>query len=220
MASLNQIAERIAYAKNQPLNTVLRENIKFSVKYWRALLIRRDMAANGLSDEFLQRIDIPLQKVDEADACLFNLGCNDILRTINPVPKPIRVKSDTLFKFVGTPGITTTLNKSFSYVENEEVSFRKYNRFTSKTICYTYVNRYIYIFNNTFLKSVRVQSAFSNPSELNISCIGCYTDDMEFPIGDDMIGSIVDGILKGEMSLQVPPADEEVRLEPNGKITI
>lgn len=221
MATLNQIAERIAYAKNQPLNTILRENIKFSVKYWRAMMIRRDMAINGLSDEFLQRIDIPLQRVDEADTCSFSLGCENILRTANPVPKPIRVKNDILFKFVGTPkNKDETKNKAFSYIEEEEINFRRYNKFTSKTICYTYVNQYIYIFNNMHLKSIRVQSAFSDPSKINISCTGCYNDDMEFPIGDDMIETIVKGILTGEMSMQIPPTDEEVRVEPNGAINI
>lgn len=208
MASLNEIAERIAYAKNQPLNTMLRENLKFSIKYWRAMLIRRDIERNGLSDEFLQRIYIPLTKVDKADACNFAIGCDKILRTTNKVPKPIRVKSDVLFKYVGTAD-----GKAFTYIEYEELFYREFNRFTSRTIAYTYINEFLYFFNNNKLKQVMVQSPFSNPSEVNIACEGCYNDDMTFPIADDMIEAIVRGILSGEFATQIPPATEEVDLQ-------
>ena len=216
MATLNQIAERIAYSLNDPLNTMLRENIKFSVKYWRSMLIRRDVAQNGLSDEILQRIYIDLIKVDKADACDFTIGCDYILRSKYKVPKPIRLKTDTLFKMVGVFDLQNN-QKPTTYTEFEEFRYTKFNRFTSNAIRYNYTNGYLYFFNNTLLKRAVIQSAFSDPSEVNTACdTECYNDDMDFPCPDDMLQQIVDGILKNEFILKTKPLSEEVNINSEG----
>lgn len=211
--TLNQIAERVAYALNEPLNQMLKENIKFSVRYWRAMLIRRDIQANGMSDEFLQRVYIPLIKVDKADACNFNLGDCKILRSENKIPKPIRVKNDVLFKFVGTVD-----GKSFTYTEYEEVPYTCYNRFTSKVIRYVYINEYIYIFNNDLLKQFAIQTPFVDPYKANTVCgTTCFDDNSDFPCPDDMVQQIVSGILQGEFKL-MNPIDKEVEVDEDKTI--
>ena len=209
MASLNQIAERIAYTLGEPLNIVLKENIKFSIKYWRALLYRRDIATNGQSDEFLQKFHAPLTKVDKADDCAFTLDCT-ILRTTNKVPKPVRLKTDVLFKFVGTAD-----GKAFDYTEYEEVQFRCENKYTGKSIIYSYINDYLYIFNATKLKKLAIQAVFANPEEINICATSdtCYSDDDKYPIADDMIGDIINGILSKEFKL-LDAKDLAVSVEP------
>ena len=214
MATLNQIVERIGYALNAPINTVLKENLKFSVKYWRAMLIRRDVQANGLSDEFLQRIPIDLIKVDKLDACDYTLGCDFILRSKYRVPKPVRLKTDVTFKFVGVYDQNDNL-KPAVYSEVEEMRYRKFNTYTSKSLTYNYTNGYLYFFNNTLLKKAVIQAIFADPAEVNTVCDEeCYNDDMQFPIADDMIQVIMQGILKGEFPLQTP-LDEEVDIESN-----
>lgn len=207
MATLNQIADRIAYSLNDPFNYQLKENIKFSVKTWRAFLIRQDILRNGLSDEFLQRFYVDLVKVDKADACNFDLNCL-ILRTKFEVPKPIRLNNDILFKFVGTVD-----GKPFTYVEYEEVAYTAYTKFSTNLIRYNYTNGYLYIFGNTKLKKLAIQAVFVNPEEINNSCDEetCYKDDKEFPISEDMIKIIISGIMSGEFKIQ--PKDEEVTIE-------
>lgn len=211
MASLNQISERIAYAKGDPLNIMLRENLKFSVKYWRSMLIRRDITTNGVSDEYLQRIVIPLIKVDILGECGINVSCKVVLRTTNKIPKPVRIKSDVLFKFVGVLDQTDNLQPA-TYVEGEELRYTKFNRFTPDVLRYSYINEYLYFFNNTLLKKAIVQSPFANPSQVNLACEGCYNDDMEFPCPDDMIQQIVQGILTGELNVREKPLSEEIIL--------
>lgn len=208
MASLNAIAEHIAYELKDPLNVVLKENIKFSIKYWRALLIRRDIAKNGLSDEFLQRFYFDLVTVDKADACNFNLDCL-ILRSKFEIPTPIRLNNDILFKFVGNVD-----GKAWTYTEYEEVPYVAYNKFTSKEIRYTYVNRYFYIFGNTKLRKGAVQAPFADPALINTSCTTdtCYSDDVDFPIAADMLQQIVQGILTTEYKI-MNPKDEEVEID-------
>lgn len=216
MATLNQISERIAYALNDPLNTMLKENLKFSIKYWRSMLIRRDIEKNGLSDEYLQRINIDLIKVDKADACDFTIGCDYILRSKYKIPKPVRVKNDVLFKFVGIFDLQGNL-KPTTYTEFEEFRYTKFNRVTSNSIRYNYTNGYLYFFNNTMLKKATIQSPFSDPSQVNMSCDSlCYDDDMEFPCPDDMIQQIFQGIIGGEFPMKVKPLSEEVDVEKEG----
>lgn len=208
MASLNGIAEHIAYELKDPLNFVLREHIKFSIKYWRAVLIRRDVTRNGLSDEFLQRFYFDLVPVDKADACNFNLDCQ-ILRSKFEIPKPIRLNNDILFKFVGSVD-----GKAWTYTEYEEIPYVAYNKYTSKQIRYTWVNRYFYIFGNNKLKKGAVQAPFADPSIINTSCdtSTCYTDDLDFPIAEDMLQQIIQGILSTEYKI-MNQKDNEVELD-------
>lgn len=210
MATLNQIAERIAYAKGDPLNIFLIRNIKFSVIYWRSTFIRRDIAANGLSDEYLQKINVPLVKVDKINPC--DTSCNVILRSSKKIPKPVRIKSDVLFKFVGCLDQNDELIPA-TYVEGEELRYTRYNRFTPKVLRYSYVNGYLEVYNNTLLKSIIAQSPFVDPTQIETECgTECYNDDMEFPCPEDMIQGIVQGILTGELNMRDKPISEEITL--------
>lgn len=206
--TLNQIADRITYALNEPLNTLLRENVKFSVKYWRAFLIRNDVAKNGGSDQFLQKTYFDLEKVDKADDCAIALGCT-ILRTVNKIPKPVRLKTDVALKFVGD-----AFGTPFAYTEFEEYKYTLSNKFTSKEIKYCTINERIYVFNNTKLKKLAVQAIWADPDKVNKACSSdsCLTEDMEFPMGDDMAQAIINGILSQEFKIQ-NPLDEEVDIE-------
>lgn len=208
MSTKSQIAERIAYGLNDPLNIMLKENIKFSLNGWRALLIRRDVQANGMSDGFLQRFYIPLVKVDKADSCAFNLDCVKVLRSTLPIPRPVRLKSDVLFKFVGTVD-----GKSFVPVEYEEIPYTCYNKYTSGDIRYSYINEYLYFFNNTKLKYAALQYIVADPKSINSICTEstCYNDNSEYPLPDDLIPQIVSAILSGEFKI-LNPVDEEVEV--------
>lgn len=205
----NQWAERIAFALKEPLNVMLKENIKFSLNGWRAMFIRRDVQANGMSDVFLQRFYVDLVKVDKADACNFNLDCTTILRTKGPIPKPVRLKADTLFKFVGSvDGIP------FTQTEYEEVPYTCYNKYTSKEIRFCYINDYGYFFNNTKLKKAAFQYVIEDPSSINNVCDmeTCYSDNSEYPLPADMMPQIISGILSGEFRISPNPVNDEVKI--------
>ncbi len=206
MPSLNQIADTIIDRLNQPFNTMLRERKKFEVKYWRAEFIRQSVEKNGLSYEFIQPFETDLTKVDKADTCIANINC-PVLRTKNKIPKPVRLKDDVPFKYVGELGG----NNSYSYTELEELPFTLSNKYTAKSIRYNYTNGYIYVFNNTKLKFISIQGIFTNPELINSCSNLCYNDDMEFPIADDMLRSIIEGIVNEE--LKAPVKDREVKVE-------
>lgn len=210
MPTLNQIADTICDRLNQPFNVMLLERKKFEVKYWRAMFMRRDVEKNGLSYEFYQSYIVELIKVDKVDSCLIGVDCT-VLRTKFKIPKPVRFKDDVPFKYFGD----IEGNNSFPYVEFEELKYTKSNKYTSKNIRHNYTNGYGYIFNNTKLKYVRIISACVNPEQVN-TCTSdgeyiCYDDDMEFPIADDMLQSIIDGIVNEE--LKTPIDEIEVPIE-------
>lgn len=206
--TLNQAADRIAYALNEPTNFVLKENIKFSIIYYRALFIRRDIVTNGQSDEFLQSFNSPLIKVDKGDNCYYDLDC-DVLRTENKIPKPLRLKTDVIFKFVGTP-----TGKPFAYSEFEEVQYRCANKYTGNEPVFSYINGYIYIYNVTKLKFVRIQQVTEDPRQVTFCSTAdtCYSDDDEFPMPADFMADIVTNILSKEFRI-LDPKDEQVKID-------
>lgn len=213
MANLNEIADLVAGRLNDPLNEVLKEQIKFAVKYYRAFLIRRDITKNGMSNEFLQSIKVKLQRADKADSCIASLNC-PILRSVNKIPNPIRLNSDEAFKFVGSVG----RQKSFTYTRLEELPFTNYLEFNTDEIRYEWMNGYLYIFNNLKLKYAELVAPYANPNKVKDDCddIPCFNDDMEFPLGDDLLQTIITGLLSGEFKLRAIE-DGQVEIEEDGQ---
>ena len=209
MASLNEAAELIAIRMGGQFNEVLKDSIKFSIKYYRAEFIRQDMERNRTSPLYIQKYIAILKKVDKADSALIDVDCN-ILRTTNPIPTPVRVKGAP-FKFVGSPDG----KKIYTYGELEELPFLKHLKFNPNIIKYTYINNYGYILNTSKLKWARFDAPYASPELVGIDTADssgiCYTDDMEFPIPIDMLRSITQGILSQE--LRLVPDDQEVTIK-------
>lgn len=196
--TLSQIAERIAYSLGQPLDFILLKNLEFSIVYWRAVLYRRDMERNGISSEFLQVVYFDLIKVDKADACDFEIGCEFVLRTSVKVPKPLRWKQDVAFKFIGTAD-----GKPFAQANFEEIRYICFNKYTSKEVRYVYANGYIYLFGDYgLLKKMRGEYVVADPRQISMVCDECWNSSVDFPIAEDMIEAIVKGILSGEFKVQ------------------
>lgn len=208
----SQLAETIAYGLGDHLNITLKENIKFSLNNWRALIIRRDVAVNGMSDGFLQKFHVDLQKVDKADNCKFSIDCTKILRTVNKIPRPVRLKSDVLFKYIGDGN-----GKPWTPVEYEEIAFTCFNKYTFREIRYSYINDYIYVFNNTKLKYAAFQYIVANPEAINTSCTTdtCYTDNSDYPCPEDIAQQIILGIKSGEF--KISPVSDEVKVDEEHK---
>ena len=207
--TLRETAEYIAARLDKPNDFVLIQQLEYSIKIWRALLIRRDAEVNQESSLYLQGMEFDLIKVDQLDPCSAVVGC-PVLRSKNRIPKPVRLKDGRLFKFVGEAGIGTR-KKIFSYVEPENLEYTKHNKFTANVIRYSYYNGYVYVFNNLLYRKINIEFVFENPEEF-ISCCDCYSDDYEFPLPADMIQIIIQGILTNEFKLK--PIDQEVKETP------
>lgn len=212
MASLNAIAERIAYSLNDPFNYYLKESIKFTVKHWRATLLRNDIERNGVSKIYTQSMFADLIKVDKAEHSKLKLYEN-ILKTTLKIPVPLRFKADSDFLYVGELGG----GNPFVYRENFELPYTKYNKYTNNVISYNYTDGFIYVSKNCRIKSILIQTIFENPAEIynlteNSDCFD--PDNYEFPIGLDQLSYIVEGIIKSEIRL-INPSDEQIKIDNN-----
>lgn len=213
MASLNQIANRVANLLKQPFNHELKERIKDSFKSIYAERLRQRIDKQSVKDTYKTFFDAKLIKVDKADTCAATLGCT-ILRTENKIPSLVDYRGDTPFIFVGTMDGAT-------FVPSNRAMLRsiKSLEFIGNAVYYFYENGYIYIWNNTLLKWLRIGGVFPNLEAAITICddsTRCYDDDMEFPAPEDMINSIIYEMLKMEFGIiNVEPIeiklDEEVQ---------
>lgn len=98
--TLNEIAYNIADASGRATNAAYIERLKFQIKYYRSLLIRRDQERNTyLPDQFIQTIEAPISLVNIAETIEFSAAVNNQpLHKSNAIlPKPVRLKRGVPF---------------------------------------------------------------------------------------------------------------------------
>jgi hypothetical protein len=107
--TLNEIAYNIADASGRGTNAAYIERLKFQIKYYRALLIRRDQERNSyLPDAFIQTIEVPISAVTltSSNATVLTGGDIDPTTSINSqtlhksdfqLPEPVRLKRSIPF---------------------------------------------------------------------------------------------------------------------------
>ncbi len=198
MASLNQMAYLIAERRGEPLNIPFIETIKFSIKYWYAQLARRDIERNGMSSQLIKFYVLPLIKVDRIDNCQITENCL-ILRTRDKVEKPIRIKADTDFRFIGT----SNGKKIFPAIEFDQIELFTESKYTYNVSRSIYRNDYIYVVGNKKFKWLGLEYVPTNPEVVAYDCStgNCYDDDQEYPIPMDIFQLIVDGLLNNELRI-------------------
>lgn len=237
MTTLNQRAEQLAFKLGDQFNSTLQESIKLTILTYRAKFIRDDLDRNFSSDihfnqtGVLQFEVVDLLKEFGADYSNISAICDDlleqdkykILKSINKVPVPIRTKSsgNSLYSFIGS----INGRKRFVYTTLEKFYYYKYLSYNNLTIYYTTINGKIYILNNLDecdineslgISNVLIRDVFEYPSDFYNACVDGdkFADDMDFPIGLDMMMQIENGILKGEYPL-VPRDGQTVNIKPD-----
>ncbi len=201
MTTLNQIADYICGKVDAPFDEKLKDEVKFAIKGYRALFLRRDLERNIDTGRFKQSFLVELIKVDEIDSCKVELGCT-ILRTKNKVPKSIRTKNPVPYQSV-TASAVRGIRDIYPYkVRNEVAILAKHNKFQlSEVLGYDYINDYIYVWliknHPKVLKWVRIEDIFDDPEEINSCAYGetCYNDDMDYPISKDLAQLICETII-------------------------
>ena len=208
--TLNQIVDSIADSFNRSFDVMFKERIKFTVKYWRATLIKREIDKGNYHDLFFHTIVLPLSNVDIADNCLINVDC-PALRTTNKVPTPVRYRGGRSFAFVGSP----TGRIKFEYTNLDTLDIKLSGKFRDKATFYDYRNDYIYILNNVKYEYIAIRGVFSDLDKLkSYQCNDgvCYTDDQEFPLPDDLVASMINGMLNNELKI-FAKEDKEVDID-------
>lgn len=237
MATLNQIAENIAFKLGDQFNMTLRESIKDTVINYRGKFIRDDSDRNFISElHFSQTGVIEFEEVNlihefTTDPFCISAICDNpqlqdkykVLRGKKKLPLPIRTKtsSNNPYSYLGR----IDGSKVFSYTDLAKFPYVKNVKYNERTIYYTIINRRPYIINNLDSCDINhslgickalIKGIYENPRELYNACINgdTFVDDMDFPIGIDMLMQITNGIVKGEYGL-VPKDGQQINIKPD-----
>ena len=190
MATLNGIAENIAYALGQQFNDTLKESIKDSIIDYRAMLIRQDLDNNTLSyTDYLQSFCIDLEIVSKSECPIDTCTKEQLLRSVQKIPKPLRIKYNgrVNFKFVGS--ITRSISLTFATAY--EMQYIEYLPFQDNVIYYTIINGYLYVLNNLKLCKLLIEEIIADPREIDDCEFPLvFPDDVDFPIPEDMLVKI------------------------------
>ena len=177
------------------------DQIKFNVKYYRAMLIRRDFTRNGIITRHLEQDlgCIELQKVDASKCCNLPVDCA-VYRSKVKIPRTVRFSLKDAITHVGdVTGLAT-----IPMVEPHMVEYLPYDKYTKQQKKAYMIEDYLYIYNGDGLKFINVRGVFEDPEEVALfDCDGsdCYDDDSEFPIPMDMVQIITQGLMSGELMM-------------------
>ena len=209
MASIAMLVSEFAHSLKQPNNKALRENIKTLIVHTRNEIIRRSYENHGYIDKGLtQRFKVSLSEFLDGEIELpSDYDYHDkIKRTVQKVPRPVRVTNNLPFDRVSSIGFKT--NREFPFIKETTARFRNSVPGLCSMPCYDYINGYIYIFpanNKSFdLDQICIESVFEQPNEIELlnneaDPMKILMDENEWLLSEDMIGQIKEIIYKRDL---------------------
>lgn len=219
MASIAQLVSEMAHAVRQPNNKALKENLKLLIIQTRNEIIRRSYENHGYVDKILtQRFKVSLTTVNDGDIELSeeydDYDSTKIKRTLQRVPRPVRLTNNLPFDRVSSAGFET--NREFPYIKETSARFRSSVPGLCGMPCYDYINEYIYIFpvNNKLFEpnAIVIESAFEHPNEIALingtAPEDIWLDENEYLLSEDMIGQLKEIIYKRDLIDTVRETDE------------
>jgi len=176
------------------------DQIKFNIKHYRAMFIRRDFARNGLVTRHLEQDlgCLRLVKVDASKCCNLPIYC-PIYRTVMPIPKTVRFNFSEAITYTGD---ITGLGR-IPLIEAYEVATLPYDKYTSNRPKAYMIEDYMYVYNPSGMEFINVRGIFEDPEVLTeYDCGGnCYDSSTPFPLPADMVSAITTGMLSGELAI-------------------
>jgi hypothetical protein len=178
------------------------DQLKFNIKHYRAMFIRRDYARNGFTSRHIEQDlgCIKLEKVDASKCCSLPISCA-VYKTIQPIPKTVRFNFEEAITHVGdVTGIGT-----IPMVNSNTIKFLPYDKYTKGKYKAYMIEDFLYIYNAEGLEYINIRGVFEDPTDVSkfgdCAGSGCYNDNSDFPIPMDMLSQINTGILAGELKM-------------------
>ena len=208
MASLAQLVSEFAHTLGEPNNKGLREHIKLIVAQTRNEVIRRSFENHGYVDRVLtQRYKVSLTEVNDGEIELpegyDESDITKIKRTLQQVPRPVRLTNNLPFDRVSSVGFKT--NREFPFIKETSARFRSAVPGLCATPCYDYINGFIYLFpadnKPIMINKIIIESAFEHPTTIEmdnglVDPMSILDESNEWLLSEDMIGQIKEIILK------------------------
>lgn len=119
------------------------DQIKFNIKHYRAMFIRRDFAKNGFTSRHIEQDlgCVRLEPVDASKCCNITTDCK-VYRTIKPIPRTIRYNFEEAITYVGDITGTGTI----PMVNSNTIQWLPFDRFTKQKMkSFMIGNFYIFI---------------------------------------------------------------------------
>lgn len=178
------------------------DQIKFNIKHYRAVFIRRDYARNGLVTRHLEQDlrCVELEQVDLSKCCNIDIDC-PAYRSKKPIPRTVRFNFEEAITYVGD----VTGTGRIQMIKPFEVAYIPYDKYTKNQTKAYMIEDYLYVLNPKGAKYVNVRGIFEDPEKVSefIDCGGqpCYTGNSEFPMPMDMVQGVTQGMMSGELRL-------------------
>ena len=178
------------------------DQIKFNIKHYRAMFIRRDYARNGFNSRHLEQDlgCVYLEPVDASKCCDLPTNCS-VYRTKQRIPKTVRYNFEEAISYVGD--ITGT--GRIPFVGSNSVKWLPYDKYTKDKLKAYMLSDYLYIYNAEGLEAINIRGVFEDPEDVAIfdECEpdDCYSSDTEYPLPLDMLNLINSGLINGELGL-------------------
>lgn len=206
MAQTGSTAEEIVYSLvglvGENTNEELINLLYTSVYNWRAKLIRQNLQKYGNRTLFEDTIVVPLELASLSADCSIEL-CN-YMRTTVKIPQPVLMEGVQPYKVA-----TTNLGTYMDYIKPEHLLWKKYSKWTSKDLVYTYINGYIYEIGNNFLEKLSITAIWDRPDLLeDYECESCNPTNKVIPA--NMAADIITAISQNEIRLYLNKYNGEI----------
>ena len=212
MATLNSIVYNIASAMEREKDPEYVERVRFSVIYYGPMFIRRDQEKNKLLPvKSIQPIVVEMAKINASELPDVTVGA-EVYRSKEPLPWAVRLKTRDAVDYVGS----VDKSEPYSLISAREAGLMEHNKFSKSLPRYYFMNGFLYL-KNVSPSKVLVEAAWENPTTLErfLKTDGtlAYTEEMEYPLPDDMIQGITLGLLSGELKLVGDGQPNEVQID-------
>lgn len=207
MSSIGQLVSEIAHSVNQADSVPVRRAIKLGIIHARNELIRKSFTNHHFTDKGLQqRVRLELIEVPDGDLVgTDKFSIDKIKRTRNKVPRPTRLPRNLPFHSVRTVGIGNPYE--VAWVKEASAKYYKALPGFCPMFTYDYINEYIYINADkseliSKIGSIIVESVFEYPHIIPVETVegkldvDKVSDEDEFLLPEDMIGSVKELVLK------------------------
>lgn len=220
--SLNEITQNIINTmrggRSSNTEHFSQQQIHFLIKYYRALLIRRDQQRNlNRSRMFEQDLGyVDLENIDSAESVDFN-SAHTLKRTTARIPTPIRLKEKEAITYISSDG---KLDRPIPLIDALRTHWYSYNKYTSHDSFAVYRDGFIYIINDITINKVNIRGIFEDPQKVfefsQANGLSIYDENSPYPVPADMVEQITKAILSDEARLVIQTrSDTQTNLQPN-----
>jgi hypothetical protein len=205
MTSLNEIVYNILNllrgGRTSNTDHLSLEQIKYMVKYYRAVFLRRDQERNlNRSSAFEQELGfITLESVDPSEVTGINSG-EMVYKTSRQIPKPLRLKRSEAITYVS---VDNKVGPPLSMLDSVRTPWQRFNKYTSDKPFVFIRDNYLYVTGDFYGDKIYVRGIFEDPEAVfnfaQEDGIAIYDEDSPFPISGDMLEGITKSIVSGEL---------------------